>query len=93
MAKIIEKKVLPEYFDSILRGEKTFELRLADWSCSPGDLLILNEFDPKTKRLTGRSVRKLVGFVGKTKDFSFWSKEEIEKHGYQIISLLDEVTK
>ncbi len=28
--------------------------------------------------------------LGKTKDFSFWPEEDVEKYGYQIISLLDE---
>ncbi len=27
----IEKKVWPEYFETILKGEKTLELRLADF--------------------------------------------------------------
>lgn len=90
MKNEIEKKIWPEYFEKVLSGEKTYELRLADWDCKPGDILVLNEWDPKTTKLTGRSIRKQVGFVGKTKDFNFWSNEEIEKFGYQIISLKEE---
>ncbi len=37
----IEKKVWSKYFQKIIDGNKTFELRLADWECNPGDLLIL----------------------------------------------------
>jgi hypothetical protein len=91
MSKIIEKKILSEYFDKVARGEKTYELRLADWDCQPGDTLVLNEIDAKTKQLTGHSIKRKVGYVGKTKELDFWNKEEIDKYGYQIISLLHEL--
>lgn len=80
------KKVWPAYFQKILEGSKTYELRLADWTCTEGDVLVLQEWDPETKEYTGRVIEKTVTYVGKTKNFTFWSKEEIEKYGYQIIS-------
>ncbi|MBI5071763.1 DUF3850 domain-containing protein [Candidatus Falkowbacteria bacterium] len=43
----IEKKIRPEFFDKISNGEKNFELRLADWECAPGDVLVLREWDPE----------------------------------------------
>ena len=86
----IHKKIWATYFEEVAKGNKTFELRLADWKCEPGDVLVLEEVDDETKLPTGRSIRKRVGFVGKTKDFSFWPEEDVEKYGYQIISLLDE---
>jgi ASC-1-like (ASCH) protein len=82
----IEKKVWPEYFKKIKSGDKTFELRLADWKCETGDVLILKEWDPKTKEYTGRKTKKKVTYVIKTKDQKFWTREEIEKHGLQIIA-------
>jgi ribosomal protein S17 len=39
----IEKKVWPEYFHKITEGVKTYELRLADFECKPGDVLVLKE--------------------------------------------------
>lgn len=87
---IIRKKILPEYFEQIVARKKTYELRLADWDCNPGDTLVLDEIDPATRKLTGRSLTKKVGYVGKTKDIEFWTKNEIDKYGYQIISLLDD---
>ena len=81
----IEKKVWPEFFSKILAGEKNFEVRLADFSCQPGDVLILKEWDPETKEYTGRELKKKINCVIKTKDLVFWLKEDIEKHGYQII--------
>jgi len=81
----IEKKIWPEYFDKIARGEKTFELRLADWECSPGDILVLREID-RDRNYTGREIEKEVTYVLKTKDVDLFSKEDVEKFGYQLIS-------
>ena len=36
-------------------------------------------------------MKKLVGHVGKTKDFDFWTPAEVEQYGYQVISLLNEI--
>jgi len=88
MSKTIEKRILQQYFELILSGQKTYELRLADWECLPGDILRLVEIDDETKEPTGRVTQKTVGYVGKTKELDFWSKDEIDVHGYQIISLL-----
>ena len=86
--KRIEKKTWPPYFQYILDGKKNYELRLADWGCQEGDILVLKEYDPKTKKYTGRVLEKEVAYVGKFKiDDLFFSPEEIKKHGLQIISL------
>lgn len=82
----IEKKVWSEYFQKILDGDKTFELRLADFECNVGDMLVLKEWNPNTKEYSGRELTKEVTYVVKTKNAPFWTKEEIEKYGYQVIS-------
>ncbi|HPO75467.1 MAG TPA: DUF3850 domain-containing protein [Candidatus Pacearchaeota archaeon] len=51
---IIKKKILPKYFDLVKSGKKKFELRLADFKIKEGDVLILEEWDPKKKEYTGR---------------------------------------
>lgn len=81
-----EKKILPEYFEAVATGVKNFELRLADWECNPGDILLLREWDQKTKTYTGREMQKEVSYVLKTKDVQLWSEKEVEQFGYQIIS-------
>lgn len=81
-----EKKVWPEYFQQVLDGDKTFELRLADWVCNEGDTLVLKEWDPKTKDYTGRTIEKEVTFVLKTKDLVLFPKEDVEKYGYQMLA-------
>ncbi len=85
MVKIV-KKIWPEYFQRILDGVKKFELRLGDFECNPGDILVLKEWNPKTEEYTGRSLEKEVTYVIKTKDVKFWPEKEVEKYGFQIIS-------
>lgn len=82
---IIEKKILPEYFEAIQQGIKKFELRIADFEVKPGDTLLLKEWTGS--KYTGREIKKEVTYVIKTKDIKFFKKEEINKHGYQVISL------
>jgi hypothetical protein len=85
---IIEKKVIPKYFQPILDGLKNYEYRLGDFECNPDDILLLKEFDPEKKDFTGRSVQKTITYIGKGSltDFLMWPKEDIEKYGLQIIS-------
>jgi hypothetical protein len=82
----IEKKAWPEWFQKVVDGVKTYDFRLADFVIEPGDTLVLREWDPKTKKYTGREIEKKVTYVGKTKDSAPWSKEEIDKYGFQIIA-------
>ena len=90
MSQEIQKKVLTPYFDEILSGKKTFELRLADWECEAGDTLVLEEVNAQTMEYTGRSIKKKVGYVLKTNGLDLFLQDEIEKFGYQVISLLPE---
>lgn len=84
----IKKKVWPKYFQAIFDGKKSYELRLADWSCNEGDILILQEWDPETKDYTGRELEREITYVGKFRiDDLFWPEEDIKEHGLQIISL------
>ena len=86
MAKI-RKKTWKEAYEKILSGEKTFDARLADFDCKPGDTLVLEEYDPKTKKYTGRKIEKNVTFVLNTKNQKFWTQSDIAKFGLQIMGL------
>ena len=88
--KIIEKKTTPKFFKDVLDGKKNFDIRLADWKCKPGDLLILKEYDPIKNTYSGRVIKKTVSYVVKTKDLKYFSKKDIEKYGHQVIGLKDE---
>ena len=97
----IHKKIDHEYFELITSGQKTFEYRVNDFECNPGDILVLEEYeynnsrDGVTERYpTGRVIRKKVGYVAKTTDFNWLNRPDVKKafeeNGAQIISLLDE---
>jgi len=82
----IEKKIFPEYFDLVLSGKKTYDLRLADFNVSAGDILVLKEWDVHSGQYTGREIEKTVTYVGRTKGDTTWSTADIDTFGYQIIS-------
>ena len=85
---IIKKKIWPKYFKAITSGKKKFDLRLNDFKVKEGDILLLEEWNPKTQKYTGRKIKKKVTYVLKFKiDNLFWPKEKIEEKGLQIISL------
>lgn len=83
----INKKVWPEYFQKILKGEKKVELRLNDQEYNKGDILILQEYNPKIKQYTGREIKKKISYLIKTKELGFWNKEDIDKYGFIILQL------
>lgn len=51
---IHELKEHPNFFEDVISGIKTFEVRKADRPFKVGDLLALNEYDPDTKEYTNR---------------------------------------
>lgn len=94
--KTIEKKIWSEYFDAVACGNKNFELRLADWDIEIGDTLILKDWDHKNNKYTGREITRKVTYLIKTKgaeDWGMWSKEDIDKYGFQIIGFGPEKSK
>jgi ASC-1-like (ASCH) protein len=46
-------KTWPEYFEAVKKHEKKFEIRVNDRDFRKGDILILQEYDPKTNSYTG----------------------------------------
>lgn len=81
----IHKKVWREYFEKIISGKKKLELRLADFEVQEGDTLVLEEWDNTEKKYTGRSTEVTATYILKTKGQTFWTPEEVEKYGFQII--------
>jgi hypothetical protein len=82
----IEKKSQPDLFRRVKSGKSSFELRLADFRCRPGDVLVLREWDPRRREYTGRKVERRVASVYKTKGQKFYTKKDIDRYGFQIIS-------
>ena len=82
---MIKKKIWPDYFKLLKSGKKQFELRMADFRIREGDSLVLEEWDPKKKKYTGRKIKKKVKYVLKFKLNDFKQKKEIEKRGLYVI--------
>lgn len=60
---IHELKIHPKYFEEVLAGKKTFEVRENDRDFKTGDLLALNEYDPEKNAYTGRSAVVYVDYA------------------------------
>lgn len=87
---IHELKVWPDYFERLLDGSKTFEVRKNDRGYQAGDVLVLKEFQPRKygvsliDRYTGRELRRRVGFVAAGTLFGLELGEHV------VLSLLPE---
>ena len=56
-----ELKTVPPYFDFVLEGRKTFDVRRDDRGFQEGDLLDLREYDPDTRSYSGpRQLRRVL---------------------------------
>jgi len=81
------KKTWPNYFEDLVQGRKRFDIRLADFVVAVGDTIVFEEWDPKTGAFTGRKLEKKVSYRVLTKDLSYWSSDDVETYGYQILQL------
>lgn len=61
MRKIVEKKILPEYFNAVIHDEKTFEIRKDEDNLQKGDALILREWDGE--KYTGRETSRNISYI------------------------------
>lgn len=82
---IIEKKIWPDFFEKVSKGEKNSEIRLADFELKNGDILILKEWDPIRQRFTGRTLSKIVKNVDKVNLTAFWDISKIKNNGIYLI--------
>lgn len=68
MSKTHELKILPEYFNAVIDGSKTFELRNNDRDFQKGDTLILKEYETLfiTVGQYGEELKRKGGYTGRT---------------------------
>lgn len=81
----IEKKIWPDSFTLVKRGVKKFEIRVADFKIKKGDRFVLREWDPRTKRYTGRIIREKVSYVRHFHLNEYGQKKLIERKGLYVI--------
>ena len=95
MGRTIQKKSYPVLFEPLLIGKKTFDIRLADFEVNIGDRMLFCEYD-QLLGYTGRSCVRNVTYKLYIRldseihlehsDISFWSQEQIKKHGLWVLS-------
>ena len=81
-----ELKILPPYFEAVLDGRKTFEIRKDDRGFQAGDAVTLREYDPRYKgyyqseddMYSGRKHDAVIGYVTAYE----------QQTGYVVFSLL-----
>ncbi len=81
----IHKKIWPKWFNLIKKGRKNVEFRLADFKLKEGDTLLLEEWDSKRKKYTGRTIKTRVKKLLKKNPFDFYAAKDIKKHGCYVI--------
>lgn len=67
-------KVIPPYFDAILDGTKTFEVRKNDRAYQRGDILHLSEWHPEQTNSARRCDR--AGCNYSAQDFGHWAQDK-----------------
>lgn len=74
-------KTWPEYYKTIISGEKTFDIRKDDRMFRMDDILLLQEYDPISKIYTGKEKYFSITFILRdSPDFGL-------KEGYCILSI------
>lgn len=81
----IRKKSWPKLFQLVKTGKKNTELRLADFKIKPGDTLILEEWGPRKKKYTGKTLSKKVKRATKVNPLDFYKLPALKKHGCYLI--------
>jgi Domain of unknown function (DUF3850) len=79
-------KSWPQFFEQILSGEKAHELRRNDRNFRVGDLLRLQEYDPKENRYTGRELRVKITYIT-SEDLPCALSESALHPGFCILSI------
>lgn len=82
--KTIEKKLWPDYFD--LDRSASNDFKLANFDLRDGDQIKFREWDPQTKKYTGREyIRKVKKVIKHESPTRYWPQAELEKFGMYII--------
>jgi hypothetical protein len=58
-----ELKIHPEHYKEVLLGLKKVEIRLNDRNYQENDILLLNEYNPNTRKYSGSQVTRKVDYI------------------------------
>lgn len=79
--KIHELKILPKYFNDVVSGKKTFELRKNDREFQVGDVLLLKEFNLNKKYETIEGAESYFSGKKVLRQVTYILKDETESIG------------
>jgi hypothetical protein len=82
-SRVHHLKTVPPFYEEVVSGRKTVEVRKDDRDFQAGDTLVLHEYDRRTQRETGRWTTRLVTHV-----LRGWGVED----GYVAMSITDRLT-
>lgn len=68
-----------DYFQDVVDGNKTFEIRFDDRGYKKGDFIVLHEYSDEAPHYSGRTITKRIGFIT---DYE-------QQEGFVVFSLLD----
>lgn len=70
-------KTWPKFYDDMVAGLKTFEIRLNDRNFKAGERVTLVEFDPATNLYTGRKINRRIVYI----------TDYLQREGYVVMQL------
>ena len=84
-------KILPQYFCRVQDGSKTFEVRENDRGFQPGDIVVLNEWNPATRSIDDPlgSYEMIIGFTGNFMTFKVGYVYPLPDGKHVVFSLLE----
>lgn len=71
-------KILPEYYEAVATGKKSFEIRKNDRNYQVGDTLVIQEYFPDTDKFSGRSVLREITYI----------TEYAQKENYVVMAIV-----
>lgn len=85
MSKTHELKIYPKYFEAILDGKKTFEIRKNNRNFHVGDSIVLREFD--NIKYSGREIHATIKYM--LDDTFIGLKEGYVAFSFGILKIID----
>ncbi|MEK5056036.1 ASCH/PUA domain-containing protein [Niallia sp. FSL K6-0212] len=70
-------KIQPEYFDSVSKETKSFEIRKNDRNYKVGDVLLLQEYLPSEAKFTGRVLDRKITYI----------TDYVQQEGYVVMGI------
>lgn len=85
-----ELKIWGVFFNAVVNGRKTFELRIMDRDYKVGDFILLREWDKNLNDYTGRQCNVFITYIYESTDFM---REGYGVLGFKLVDKISEITE